>query len=88
MLRYEQRLRNSLKKYIQNVEIVLLKQFTFSTGVSMVVYNNYQIIKRVGDGAYGVVFKAMDSNKNNELVAIKKVNIRSWKDTMLNSEAR
>jgi len=42
----------------------------------MVVYNNYQIIKRVGDGAYGVVFRAMDS-KNNELVAIKKVNIRN-----------
>lgn len=49
------------------------RQLTECSGVSMVVYNHYQILKRVGDGAYGVVFKAIDTSKNNELVAIKKM---------------
>lgn len=43
------------------------------TGIPVVVYEHYQVLKRAGDGAYGVVFKAQDKSKNNELVAIKKM---------------
>lgn len=38
------------------------------------IVENYKIVQRLGKGAYGVVWRAVD-NKTNEQVAIKKVGV-------------
>ena len=41
-------------------------------GTNFIVDDNYEFIKQIGDGAYGVVCAALDKKKNLQ-VAIKKV---------------
>lgn len=55
--------------------------YTFSvSGTSFEVTKNYKLIKPIGQGAYGVVISAMDSNTRKK-VAIKKVT-RAFEDTI------
>ena len=38
-----------------------------------ILNKRYSLLKKIGEGSYGVVYKASDKNKNNSLVAIKQI---------------
>lgn len=43
----------------------------------MVDLSNYQRLEKVGEGTYGVVYKALDTKHNNRVVALKKIRLES-----------
>lgn len=47
------------------------------SGTEMVDLSNYQRLEKVGEGTYGVVYKALDTRHNNRVVALKKIRLES-----------
>ena len=43
----------------------------------MVELSDYQRQEKVGEGTYGVVYKALDTKHNNRVVALKKIRLES-----------
>ncbi|CDK25667.1 unnamed protein product [Kuraishia capsulata CBS 1993] len=43
----------------------------------MVDINDFQRLEKVGEGTYGVVYKALDTKNNNRIVALKKIRLES-----------
>jgi mitogen-activated protein kinase 15 len=51
---------------------ISIHHILFFTGVDSHILKNYEIQKRLGKGAYGIVWKAVDQ-RSKEVVALKKI---------------
>ena len=50
-------------------------------------FNNYNILEKLGEGTYGIVYKAKDKT-NNKIVAVKKIRIDNEEEGMPSTTLR